>query len=142
MRTPLAWLLRAAARGELGGEALEWTSDAAVTVVLAAAGYPGPVRTGDPVKGLAAAEATAGVHVIHAGTWNAAEGARNAAGFSHPEGGSHADAEGSLVSAGGRVLACVGMGADVAAARRAAYAAIGEIELAGSHFRRDIAADV
>lgn len=157
LRTPLAGLLRAAARGELGGEALEWTSDAAVTVVLAAAGYPGPVRTGDPVKGLAAAEATAGVHVIHAGTWNAAEGARNAEGAALVEaaevrdstGNSHAN-EGvsgaytgdSLVSAGGRVLACVGIGADVAAARRAAYAAIGEIELAGSHFRRDIAADV
>ena len=98
---------------------LEWLPDAAVTVVLAAPGYPGPVHAGDPVEGLAAAEGVPGAHVVHAGT---------------------RDSDGAVVSAGGRVLACVGMGKDVAAARAAAYAAVSQIRLKGAHFRTDVAA--
>lgn len=98
---------------------LEWLPDAAVTVVLAAPGYPGPVHAGDPVEGLAAAEGVPGAHVVHAGT---------------------RDLDGAVVSAGGRVLACVGMGKDVAAARAAAYAAVSQIRLKGAHFRTDVAA--
>ena len=98
---------------------LEWLPDAAVTVVLAAPGYPGPVHAGDPVEGLAAAEDVPGAHVVHAGT---------------------RDSDGAVVSAGGRVLACVGMGKDVAAARAAAYAAVSQIRLKGAHFRTDVAA--
>ncbi len=98
---------------------LEWLPDAAVTVVLAAPGYPGPVHAGDPVEGLGAAESVPGAHVVHAGT---------------------KESDGAVVSAGGRVLACVGMGKDVAAARAAAYAAISEIRLKGAHFRTDVAA--
>ena len=98
---------------------LEWLPDAAVTVVLAAPGYPGPVHAGDPVEGLAAAEGVPGAHVVHAGTM---------------------DLDGAVVSAGGRVLACVGMGKDVAAARAAAYAAVSQIRLKGAHFRTDVAA--
>ena len=86
---------------------------------MAAPGYPGPVHAGDPVEGLGAAESVPGAHVVHAGT---------------------KESDGAVVSAGGRVLACVGMGKDVAAARAAAYAAISEIRLKGAHFRTDVAA--
>ena len=107
------------ASGGRGIRRLEWLPDAAVTVVLAAPGYPGPVRAGDPVEGLAAAEGVPGAHVIHAGT---------------------KDSDGGVVSAGGRVVACVGMGKNMAAARAAAYAAVSEIRLKGAHFRTDVAA--
>jgi len=123
LRTPLAGLLDAAARGRLhDAEAMRWSRGAAVTVVVAAAGYPGAVRSGDPITGVEAAEAVEGVHVIHAGT-------------------ALTDA-GELVSAGGRVLCVVGEGADVAQARARAYDAVSRIHLAGAHHRTDIAARV
>ncbi|MBD9697936.1 phosphoribosylamine--glycine ligase [Flavimobilis sp. GY10621] len=120
LRTPLSRVLLASATGtlaELG--ALEWSEDAAVTVVVAAHGYPADVRSGDPVDGIADAEAVDGVHVLHAGT---------------------SVAGGALVASGGRVLSVVGVGSDVAAARDAAYAGVGRITLPGSHHRSDIAA--
>ncbi|ASK67044.1 phosphoribosylamine--glycine ligase [Brachybacterium avium] len=118
LTSPLAPLLLAAARGELIEEAeLTWSDDAAVTVVLACAGYPAAVRTGDPITGLEACEAR-GAHVIHAGT---------------------AAADGALVSAGGRVLSVVATGADLEQARSRALAATEEIVLEGSHHRTDIA---
>jgi phosphoribosylamine--glycine ligase len=73
------------------------------------------------ITGLEAAEALDDVHVIHAGT---------------------AEVDGDLVTAGGRVLAVVGTGADVAAAREAAYAGVDEIAFDGSQHRTDIAARV
>nr|WP_294691165.1 phosphoribosylamine--glycine ligase [uncultured Friedmanniella sp.] len=119
LRTPLAGVLHAAAVGELEAQPeLEWGDGAAVAVVLAAGGYPGTPRTGDPIGGLdGAAEGTS---VVQAGT------AR--------------DADGRVVSAGGRVLAVVGTGADLAQARSRAYARIAGLELAGSFYRTDIAA--
>ena len=120
--TPLAGLLRDAACGDLGGAVLAWSESSAVTVVLAAAGYPGAPRTGDPVRGLGEAEATDGAYVVHAGTEERPDG--------------------SIVSAGGRVLATVGIGPSVPEARDAAYAALRKINLEGAHFRGDIAADV
>jgi len=120
--TPLAGLLRDAACGDLGGAVLAWSESSAVTVVLAAAGYPGAPRTGDPVRGLCEAEATDGAYVVHAGTEERPDG--------------------SIVSAGGRVLATVGIGPSVPEARDAAYAALRKINLEGAHFRGDIAADV
>ena len=101
---------------------LAWSESSAVTVVLAAAGYPGAPRTGDPVRGLCEAEATDGAYVVHAGTEERPDG--------------------SIVSAGGRVLATVGIGPSVPEARDAAYAALRKINLEGAHFRGDIAADV
>jgi phosphoribosylamine---glycine ligase len=119
--TPLAGLLLAAATGELGRQPpLEWRDQALVTVVLAAAGYPVSPRAGDVISGLEAANAEPGAWVLQAGT-------RSADG-------------GELVSAGGRVLSVVGTGADLEQARRVAYAALDRIELAGSHYRSDIAA--
>jgi phosphoribosylamine--glycine ligase len=101
---------------------LRWRDEAAVTVVVAASGYPGTVRTGDPITGVDEAGEVPGVHVLQAGTALADDG--------------------TLVSAGGRVLSVVGTGGDIAAARAAAYEAVARIELDGSHHRTDIAAEV
>ncbi|QTE29634.1 phosphoribosylamine--glycine ligase [Pengzhenrongella sicca] len=118
--TPLAGVLHAAATGHLADlPPLRWRSDAAVTVVVAAHGYPVTARQGDPISGLADAAAVDGVHVLHAGTALAAGG--------------------ELVAAGGRVLSVVALGADLMAARAAAYAGVGRIGLPGSHHRSDIA---
>jgi phosphoribosylamine--glycine ligase len=120
LRTPLAGVLLAAATGGLGGlPPLEWDDDAAVNVVVASAGYPEGPRSGDVITGIADAEAVPGVHVLHAGT--------------------ALDARGRLVTAGGRVLSVVGRGADLAAARAAAYAGVERIAFDGAHHRSDIA---
>lgn len=67
--SPLAPILYAAATGTLAKvPAPVWSEDAAVTVVMASGGYPGPTDTGHPITGIEAAEALEGVHVIHAGT--------------------------------------------------------------------------
>src|SRR5664280_1773847 len=117
--SPLAGLLHAAATGALAEHPPpRWRPDAAITVVVAAEGYPGTPRTGDPIGGLEAAAAVPGVDVLHAGTaWR----------------------DGAVVSAGGRVLSVTAIGADLAHARTAAYAAVDYISLRGSFHRRDIA---
>jgi phosphoribosylamine--glycine ligase len=120
LETPLAGVLLAASTGALASvPPLRWSDRAAVTVVVASSGYPESPRTGDVITGLDDAEALPDVHVLHAGT--------------------AAGAEGAVVSAGGRVLSVVGAGADLAAARAAAYAGVGLIGLDGSHHRSDIA---
>ncbi len=120
LKTPLGGLLLSAARGELDGVSpLHWTEQHAVTVVVAAHGYPGTPRTGDPVSGLEAASEVPGASVLHAGT------AR--------------DHEGLLVSAGGRVLSVVAVGDSLSQARERAYRAVALIELDGSQYRSDIA---
>jgi phosphoribosylamine---glycine ligase len=119
LASPLGGLLLAAATGSLHEQPEpRWCEAAAVTVVLAAPGYPGSVRTGGALGGLAEAGAVPDAWVLHAGTRSAADG---------------------LVAAGGRVLSVVGTGADLAAARATAYQAIGRITLAGGHYRHDIA---
>jgi phosphoribosylamine--glycine ligase len=121
LATPLTGLLYAAATGTLAGHpALEWRDEAAVTVVVASEGYPAAPRTGDVVHGLEAAAEVPGAWVLHAGT-RAAE-------------------DGSVVSAGGRVLSVVGTGETLAAARETAYRAVARLTLAGAHHRGDIAA--
>jgi len=119
LNSPLAGLLHAAATGALAEHPPpRWRPDAAITVVVAAEGYPGTPRTGDPISGLEAAAAVPGVDVLHAGTaWR----------------------DGAVVSAGGRVLSVTAVGADLAHARTAAYAAVDHISLRGSFHRRDIA---
>ena len=90
---------------------------AAVAVVLAAGGYPGAYATGDPISGLAEAEA-AGCLVFHAGT---------------------RAAHGEVLTAGGRVLAVTGVADSVDAAADRAYGGAGAIRFAGAHSRSDIA---
>ncbi|MGV8966353.1 MAG: phosphoribosylamine--glycine ligase [Cellulomonas sp.] len=119
LKTPLAGVLFAAATGHLADlPPLRWRKQAAVTVVVAAHGYPESARAGDPITGIDAAEQVDDVHVLHAGT---------------------AVSDGVLVASGGRVLSVVGVGADLAAARAAAYAGVDKITLPGSQHRHDIA---
>jgi phosphoribosylamine--glycine ligase len=121
LRTPLGALLLAAASGTLeAAEPYSWVDGAAITVVVAAANYPGTPRKGDVIGGLADADAIEGVHVVHAGT------AR--------------DGAGNVVSAGGRVLCVTATGADLHAARDRAYQGVAAIELPGGQYRHDIAA--
>jgi phosphoribosylamine--glycine ligase len=140
LASPLAPLLAAAAAGDLASvPPPRWRPGAAVTVVLAAEGYPGnPVKgdkikisyseraevspardTGSPRPGAPAAPQAPEAYILHAGT--------------------ALDADGDLVSAGGRVLDVVGSGPDLAAARSAAYELAGMIELRGGWYRHDIA---
>ncbi len=117
--SPLGVLLKAAADGVLHeAEPPRWKPGAAVGVVMASAGYPETSSSGDVITGIDEAEAL-GCQVIHAGT---------------------ALTDGSLVTAGGRVLAVVGLGEDVAAARAAAYAGVDVIDFPGEQHRTDIAA--
>ncbi|HVB28006.1 MAG TPA: phosphoribosylamine--glycine ligase [Mycobacteriales bacterium] len=130
LSTPLGGLLHATATGRLATvPPLGWRPGAAVTVVVAAAGYPGMPRSGDPVDGLAEAAAVPGASVFHAGT---------AAAAAAP--GARSGALPRVVSAGGRVLAVTGTGADLAGARDCAYAAVRRIRLAGAQHRGDIGA--
>ncbi|PJI93775.1 phosphoribosylamine--glycine ligase [Luteimicrobium subarcticum] len=119
LETPLSTIMLAAAQGRLAEVGrLRWSPEAAVTVVVAAHGYPGQVRQGDPIVGTHHAREVPGVHVLHAGT---------------------AVVDGTLVSAGGRVLSVVATGDDLHAARRRAYDGVDHITLPGSHYRTDIA---
>ncbi len=117
MTSDLAELLAEAADGSLD-QTPTFTTDAAVTVVCAAEGYPGTPRIGDVIDGVAEAEAIEGVAVFCAGV--------------------DRDEDGHLVTAGGRVLDVTGVGADLAQARERAYQAIDRISWPGMHFRRDI----
>jgi phosphoribosylamine--glycine ligase len=117
-RGDLGAVLLGAARGEMPVGALAWDARVSVCVVIAAAGYPDAVRTGDPITGLDTVEHD--VTVFHAGT------ARRP--------------DGQLVSAGGRVLGVTALGISVDQARAKAYAAVDRIELAGKQVRRDIGA--
>jgi phosphoribosylamine---glycine ligase len=120
LESPLGEVLHAAAEGRLDQIGpLRWRAGAAVTVVVAADGYPAAPRKGDPIAGVDKAAALDGVQVIHAGT--------------------ALDAKGRLVSAGGRVLAVTGVGGSVGEARDRAYAAVDVIDLDGAHHRTDIA---
>lgn len=120
----LAWLLLAAARGGLATDApraVGATDDATVGIVLAASGYPGDSRRGDPIDGIEAALGQ-GALVFHAGT------------APRPGGG--------FGTNGGRVLTVVGRGPSLAAARDAAERAANAISWDGVQRRRDIAADM
>ena len=115
LKTPLATLLYNAATGNLKGTTLDWKDDSAVTVVLAAEGYPGSPKSGSVVSGFKQIE---NVQIYHAGT---------------------TDTEQGVVASGGRVLTVTGIGEDLTEARNRAYRAISQISLAGSFYRSDIA---
>jgi phosphoribosylamine--glycine ligase len=118
LATPLAGLLHGSAIGDLGTmPPLSWHPGAAVTVVIAAAGYPDSPAKGDVITIKEPPSGTSG-YLLHAGT------ALNGA---------------DLVTAGGRVLNAVGSGPDLAAARAAAYAVAECVEFRGGWYRRDIA---
>ncbi|MBF4161347.1 phosphoribosylamine--glycine ligase [Nocardioides acrostichi] len=119
--SPLGALLLGSADGTLASvPAPVFADGAAVGVVLASGGYPASSSKGDVIRGLVDAEALEGVHVIHAGT---------------------ATVERATVTAGGRVLAVVGTGETLAAARERAYDGVAQIEFDGAQHRTDIALD-
>ncbi len=114
LKSPISSLFLAASTGSLAAlPALEWENGYAVTVVVAAEGYPGRPRTGDVISG------SESEGVLHAGTRRREDGA--------------------VVSAGGRVLSVVGTGKSLSKARERAYKRIADIHLTGSHHRSDIA---
>ena len=119
LKTPLAKVLFAAATGSLAKlPPLEWSEDAAVTVVVASENYPEAPVIGDAIEGLAEADAVEGVDVLHAGT---------------------VERDGVIVTNGGRVLSVTAVGTDLAQARDRAYEAIAHLKIRGAHFRTDIA---
>jgi phosphoribosylamine---glycine ligase len=120
LSTPLAGLLAAAADGDLAHAASpRWSPGAAVTVVIAAEGYPAAPVTGDPIEGLQESQQVRSAYILHAGTTMR---------------------DGTLRSSGGRVLNVVGTGDDVEQARAAAYEAAALVRLRGGWYRSDIAA--
>ncbi len=112
-------LLMASAEGALPDTQVALNGNVAVGVVLASAGYPGPVTSGVPIGGLEDAERLRGVSVFHAGT---------------------ALKNDRVVSAGGRVLTVVGTGPDYADAIARAYDAVARISFEGMQYRHDIGA--
>ena len=115
LKTPLATLLYNAATGNLKETTLDWKTESAVTVVLAAEGYPAAPKSGGIITGFSAIE---NVQIFHAGT-------------------SHSDQ--GVVASGGRVLTVTGIAEDLTEARNLAYRAISQISLSGSFYRTDIA---
>jgi phosphoribosylamine--glycine ligase len=114
----LALMLAATELDGLEGARLEWSRNAAVTIVLASRGYPESSSSGDPITGLERIPEE--VYVTHAATARTGDGA--------------------VVTAGGRVLNVTALGPDVATARASAYAAADMIDFPGKQLRRDIAA--
>ena len=110
-------LLLACAERRLAETAVTWADDHAMTVVMAAEGYPGPYRKGSRINGLDRATESSFQMVFHAGT---------------------ADQDGAIVATGGRVLACTGRGATLTEARDRAYALVDRIDWPKGFCRRDI----
>jgi len=144
-------LLRASRPGGLEGVRLEWSSEWAVTVVLASAGYPEGSSKGDLIAGLEqVSERFAGAHAQGVGVdcvdcvdcVDGVDGVDGAAGEAIVEvthaGTARTDT--GVVTAGGRVLNVTALGADIDSARGAAYAAAEMISFNGMQIRRDIAA--
>jgi phosphoribosylamine--glycine ligase len=121
MSSDLVPLLAAAAHGDLTGVKLEWRREAAVTVVLAAEGYPGPVEKGRRITGLEDFTGRDDLMVFHAATKSGPGG--------------------EVRTNGGRVLAVTALGSDIADARERAYQAAMRIKFPGMHWRTDIATE-
>ena len=118
LESDLLPLLAASATGTLAGQpSPRWTDGAALTVVMAARGYPGAYVKGDPIRGIDRADAMEGVKVFHAGT---------------------ALRDGEIVANGGRVLNVTARGDGIAEAQRRAYAAVDVIDWPEGFTRRDI----
>ncbi|MEI7778354.1 MAG: phosphoribosylamine--glycine ligase [Actinomycetes bacterium] len=121
LESPLGELLYAAATGQLAqAEPLRWSKSAAVTVVMAAPGYPVAPALGAAITGTEAAKALPDIAVLHAGT-------------------ARSGADEQLVVAGGRVLSVTATGTDLGQARDRAYAGVELIDFAGAVVRPDIA---
>lgn len=115
LQTDAFELFSAVAAGRLDPALVRFEANAALTVVLAAEGYPASPRLGDRIEGLTGAAKDA--RIFHAGTTQRGD---------------------DWITAGGRVLGVTGLGTDLAAAAGRAYAAVGHIRWPGKHYRRDI----
>lgn len=118
LQTALLAVMDACAAGRLAAQAVEWSEDATVGVVLASEGYPGSYETGKPIRGLGAVDDD--VQVFHAGT--------------------RLTEEGEVVTSGGRVLTVVARAPTLAEARARVYDNVRRIDFEGCIYRRDIAA--
>ena len=117
LRSDLVPALIAARGGALSNFDLRWSPDTALTVVMAARGYPGNYAKGSLISGLEEATAAEGVEIFHAGT---------------------ALVNGNVIAAGGRVLNVCAVGRDVAEAQARAYRAVDLIRWPEGFCRRDI----
>jgi phosphoribosylamine--glycine ligase len=118
LEADLGELLLACAEGRLDRAVVAWTPEACVTVILASGGYPGEHRIGLPIEGLDRAGNLDKTTLFHAGT---------------------ARRDGTVVTAGGRVLGVSALGEDLAGARDRAYRAVSMVTFEGMHHRTDIA---
>ena len=110
-------LLLACAEGRLAEARVTWAEDHALTVVMAANGYPGSYEKGSPINGLDSLPETSFQMTFHAGT---------------------ARKDGAILATGGRVLACTGRGSTLAEAHQRAYALVDAIDWPQGFCRRDI----
>jgi phosphoribosylamine--glycine ligase len=117
LKSDLLPALMASRDGTLSHVDLRWHDETALTVVMAANGYPGPYEKGSEIRNLEAAGKLPDVQVFHAGT---------------------AEKSGKIVATGGRVLAVTASGASAAEAQKKAYAAVDMIDWPGGFCRRDI----
>jgi len=118
LRSDLYPIFDSVARGGLGRVNVEWGEDPSACVVLAARGYPEKPETGARIEGLEAAAGVEGVQIFHAGTRRAEDG--------------------SIVTAGGRVLGVTSTGATLDDALARCYDSASRIRWDGMHYRRDI----
>ena len=117
LKSDIVPVLLGCARGEMRQTSLEWHDKAAVCVVMASGGYPGPFEKGFVINGLDEASQIEDLIVFHAGT---------------------AEKEGAIVNSGGRVLGVTGRGKTVAEAIAKAYQGVEKISWQGAQYRRDI----
>jgi phosphoribosylamine--glycine ligase len=117
LKTDLLDILMAVVQGNLDRVKIEWSSEACVGVVMSSGGYPGSYKTGFSIQGIDNVDKD--VLVFHAGT--------------------KLGNDGIIYTDGGRVLTVVGMGKDMAEARRKVYHNIPSIDFKGCYYRRDIA---
>jgi phosphoribosylamine--glycine ligase len=117
LKTDLVDILMAVVQGNLDRVKIEWSSEACVGVVMSSAGYPGSYKTGFPIQGIDNVDKD--VLVFHAGT--------------------KLGNDDIIYTNGGRVLTVVGMGNDMAEARKKVYSNIPNIYFKGCYYRNDIA---
>ena len=117
MESDIIPIFEACIDGALDQCQLEWKKESSVCVVMAAEGYPGFYKKGQPILGLEDANALPGIVVFHAGT---------------------KEKNGEVLTHGGRVLGVTAIGADTATAINRAYEAVNEIQWEGVQFRKDI----
>src|ERR1700685_1342553 len=119
LESDLVEALEASIEGRVSDGDFRWSAEASVCVVMASGGYPGTFEVGKKISGIEDAEKVAGVKVFHAGTTK------------------HDDA---YFTSGGRVLGVTVRAANLEAAVKNAYEAVGKISFGGAYYRKDIAA--